>query len=225
MNIEILSGPGSAAAKVTLKPGEQLTAEGGSMIAMSGGLSLETSTRQKSGGGVLKALTRGLSGESFFLNHYSAGAEGGEVYLASPLVGDMLTLELKNQNLIVQAGSFVASDPGLRMDFNWQGFKSLLSGESMFWLNISGAGQLILNSFGCVYSVDVDGDYIVDTGHIVAFEETLNFTLSKAGGSWISSVLGGEGIVCRFKGRGRVWCQSHQPQGFGRELGPLLPPR
>ena len=46
----------------------------------------------------------------------------------------------------------------------------------------------------------VDGEYIVDTGHIVAFNETLNFSLSKAGKSWMSSILGGEGLVCRFQG-------------------------
>ncbi len=66
---------------------------------------------------------------------------------------------------------------------------------------------------------------IVDTGHIVAFNETLDFTLSKAGKSWMSSLLGGEGLVCKFQGQGTVWCQSHNPKSFGQALGPKLKPR
>ena len=71
----------------------------------------------------------------------------------------------------------------------------------------------------------VDGEYIVDTGHIVAFNETLNFTITKAGGSWMTAILGGEGLVCKFQGRGTVWCQSHNPSGFGQAIGPLLKAR
>ena len=65
----------------------------------------------------------------------------------------------------------------------------------------------------------------MDTGHIVAFNDTLDFSITKAGGSWISSFLGGEGLVCKFKGKGTVWCQSHNASGFGKILGPRLKPR
>jgi uncharacterized protein (AIM24 family) len=59
----------------------------------------------------------------------------------------------------------------------------------------------------------------------VDFEETLNFTISKAGKSYISSFLGGEGFVCKFKGKGTVWCQSHNAKSFGLAIGPKLKPR
>ena len=71
----------------------------------------------------------------------------------------------------------------------------------------------------------MDGEYIVDTGHIVAFNETLDFSMTKAGKSWLSSILGGEGLVCKFKGMGTVWCQSHNPASFGTSLTPALRPR
>jgi uncharacterized protein (AIM24 family) len=71
----------------------------------------------------------------------------------------------------------------------------------------------------------VEDALTVDTGHVVAFENTLSYTLSKAGGSWIQSFLAGEGIVMQFTGRGRVMTQSHNPQEFGKRLGPRLPPR
>lgn len=225
MNTEILHGPGNAAARITLDPNETITTEGGAMIAMSAHLNLTTSTRQKGQGGLLKAAKRLLSGESFFLNHYTAGSAGGEVYLATTLPGDMMKLALTGGSLIVQGGSFVACSDGVSMDMSWQGFKSFLSGERAFWLRIGGSGDVVLSSYGAIYPIEIDGEYIVDTGHIVAFDETLNFRLSKAGKSWIGSMLGGEGIVCRFQGRGVVWCQSHNAPSFGRALGPMLKPR
>lgn len=225
MQIEFMHQPGNTAARVRLAPGETLTAEAGAMIAMSGHLGVETTTHQKGKGGILKAVKRMFAGESFFMNHFSAGTEGGEVWLGATLAGDMMRHELDNQTLIVQSGSFVAADHGVGIETGWQGFKNFLSGESLFWLRLSGRGQVILGSFGAIYPVEVDGEYIVDTGHIVAFSETLEFTLTKAGKSWISSLLGGEGLVCKFRGRGTVWCQSHNPGSFGTNLAGYLKPR
>ncbi len=147
------------------------------------------------------------------------------MWVAPNMMGDMFVQEMNGQRLIVQAGSYVASSENVKVDFNWQGFKSLLSGESMFWLSISGQGKVLINSYGVIYPVQVDGEYIVDTGHIVAFDETMNFSITKAGKSWISSFLGGEGLVCKFKGKGTVWCQSHNPKSFGHAIGPKLKPR
>ena len=225
MQIEILHGPGNSAAKVSLDPGESVTAEGGAMIAMSGDMGIETTTHKKGSGGIGKALKRMLAGESFFLNHFTASDQGGEVWLATTLAGDMMEYQLDNENLIVQGGSYVASDPAIEIDLGWQGFKTLLSGESIFWVHLRGSGKVILNSFGAIYPIEVEGEHIVDTGHIVAFNETLSFTVTKAGGSWMSAILGGEGLVCKFQGQGTVWCQSHNATGFGRLLGPKLRPR
>jgi uncharacterized protein (TIGR00266 family) len=226
MDIQILHGPGSATAKLQLTAGESCTAEAGAMIAMSGDMQLSTTTHKRGGkGNPLKALKRMLAGESFFLNHYTAGPQGGEVYLSANLPGDMMQYALQGENLIVQGGSFVACENGVEIDLGWQGMKSVFSGESLFWLHLVGTGKVVANSFGAIYPMAVDGEFIVDTGHIVAFNETLDFSISKAGKSWLSSFLGGEGLVCRFQGKGTVWCQSHNPGSFGSNLRPMLKPR
>lgn len=225
MNVDIQHGPGAAAARVTLASGESCTAEAGAMIAMSGDMSIQTTTRQRKGAGLLKSAKRLLGGESFFINHFTAGSQGGEVWLATTLAGDMMQYELEGETLIVQSGSWVASDPNVEIDVGWQGFKSLLAGEGIFWLQLKGTGKVILSSFGAIYPIELDGQTIVDSGHIVAFNETLDFSLTKAGSSWLSSFLGGEGLVCKFEGRGTVWCQSHNPSTFGKVLGPMLKPR
>jgi len=228
MNVEILKAPSNTAAKVSLEAGQSFTAEGGSMIAMSGDMGIETSISKNEKGmkGLLKGAARTLGGEGIFMNHYTAGSRGGEVYLAPTLPGDMKVLELDGtKNIRVQKSSFVAHGPGVTMNISWGGLKNAFSGESMIWLEMSGTGKVIINAFGMIYPVLVDGEYIVDTGNIAAFENSLDFRISKAGGSWVSSILGGEGLVCRFSGKGVVWCQTHADKSFGSALTPFLIPR
>jgi uncharacterized protein (TIGR00266 family) len=238
MNIEILERPANSIAHIRLSAGESLTAEGGSMVAMHGTMQMDTTTHKKGRSGIGKALKRMLARESFFLNHYTASANDQYLLLAPTLNGDIIHLSLggaasdspdvekvNSPSLIVEGGSFLANSSDINMDMSWQGVKNLFSGEGLFWLKFDGQGDVLANAFGCVYSIDVDGEYNVDTSHIVAFEDSLSFNLSKVGDSWIKSFVGGEGLTCKFKGKGRVWCQSHSQTAFGRLLGPMLRPR
>ncbi len=192
------------------------------MIAMSGDMNITTTTHKRDSGSITRALKRLLSGESLFLNHFSSPRAGAELWLGTPLPGDLVAITLQRENLIVQGGSFVACESGVEINLGWQGFRTLLSGESLFWVQLSGTGKTLINSFGAIYEQEVDGEFIVDTGHIVAFNETLSFTLAKAGSSWLHSILGGEGLVCKFRGKGKVWCQSNNPRSFGAALTPSL---
>ncbi|KJH73035.1 TIGR00266 family protein [Aliterella atlantica] len=225
MNIEILHQPDSAIAKINLDSGEELVAEAGCMIAMSGYINASTTLRQGKGGGVLGGLKRLVAGESLFLSVFRSPKAGGEIFLAPKFMGDILHYPVTGMGLVVQSSSYLASESDVDIELGFQGFRSLFSGESLFWLNITGSGNVILSSFGAVYAVDIDGEFVVDTGHIVAFEKSLNFEISKAGSSWVGAFLGGEGFVCRFKGQGKVFCQTHNPGAFGRAVGSKLPPR
>lgn len=221
MNIDLKYRPSGTAAHLTLSAGEKITAESGAMMAMTPGILITTSTHSRGKGGALAGLKRLVSGESFFLNHFEA-VSTSELWLSTSLPGDMLVHELKGENLIVAGGAYVGSGAGVQIDLQFQGMKGLFTGQNLFWLKANGQGPLILGSFGEIYPVEVNGEYIVDTGHIVAFQETLSFSISKMGSSWLNSILGGEGFVCRFKGQGIIWCQSHSAPGFGRELTPFL---
>jgi uncharacterized protein (TIGR00266 family) len=225
MNIEIQHRPSFAVADVHLAAGECVISEGGAMISMSSGVTVETSTFSKGGGGGLfKAAKRLLAGESLFLNKFTAGSEG-HVSLAPTLMGDIEHIALDGtKNVIVQGTSYLAGSSTLDLDTQFSGLKGLFSGESMFWIKISGTGALLVNSFGGIFSVDIDGEYIVDTGHIVAYEDTLEFKPQKVGG-WKATLLSGEGLVCKFTGKGKLWMQTHNAPGFGKFLGSKLPPR
>lgn len=228
MQYEILSRPAASVAKLTMDDGESITCEVGAMIAMTTEFEVETTTRKKggSGGGLGKALKRMLAGESMFLNHFTATDSDQSLIIGPRMLGDIIHFPLSGGALIVQGSSWLASDTDVEIDATWQGFgKALFSGESMFWLKCSGYGDLFLSSFGAIYEVYVEGEHVVDTGHIVAFEDTLQFQVVKAGASLIGSFLGGEGLVCRFSGQGRLFVQSHNPPSFGKALGPKLKPR
>ena len=225
MNIELLHQPESAVARISLDSGEELVAQAGAMIAMSGSINASTTLRKGKGGGVMGGLKRMVAGESLFLSVFRSPTNGNTIWLAPRLIGDLLIYEMTGQDLVVQATSYLACSSEVDLDVGFQGFKSLFSGESIFWLTFSGRGLALLASFGGIYEIEVDGEYVVDTGHIVAFERSLDFSIAKASSSLIGSFLGGEGLVCRFKGTGKVFCQTHNPGSFGSTVGSKLPPR
>ncbi|MEL6930276.1 MAG: TIGR00266 family protein [Cyanobacteria bacterium J06600_6] len=225
MDIELLHQPESAIARVSLDSGEELVAQAGAMIAMSGSINASTTLRKGKGGGIMGGLKRMVAGESLFLSVFRSPNDGNTIWLAPRLIGDLLIYEMTGQDLVVQATSYLACSSQVDLDVGFQGFKSLFSGESIFWLTFSGQGVALLASFGAIYEVEVDGEYVVDTGHIVAFEKSLDFSISKATSGLMSSFLSGEGFVCRFKGKGKVYCQTHNPGAFGVAVGSKLPPR
>jgi uncharacterized protein (TIGR00266 family) len=227
MQIELKGAPAATVARIKLAKSETLTAEVGAMIAMSSAVTVETTSKSRGGkGGFLKGLKRLFSGESYFLNHFTATADGQEIIVGPRLIGDVVHHELKGGTLVVQGASWLASGANIEVDTTFQGLTSgLFGGEGLFWVKCTGTGDLLVNSFGAIYEVQVDGGYTVDTGHIVAYEDTLSFKIGKASKSLIGSLLGGEGFVCKFSGQGKLYCQTHNPPSFGSALGPLLKPR
>ena len=108
---------------------------------------------------------------------------------------------------------------GVEVTGKWQGAKGFFSGEGLVLLKASGDGEIFFNSYGAILSVDVTDEYIVDTGYIVAFEDTLRYNISVLpglrGGSKLKQLFfGGEGLVCRFSGQGKVWIQTRHVQSF-----------
>jgi uncharacterized protein (TIGR00266 family) len=197
------------------------------MVSMSPGLSVETNTGPQGRGGFFKKAKRGfLGGESFFQNVFRATGQAGHVCLAPNLCGSMVVHELQGRReLMIQGSSYVAAPDSVDIDTQFQGFKAFFSGESLFFLRASGTGPVLLNAFGAIEEMDLNGEMIVDTGHLVAFESGINYEITKATSGWISSFLSGEGLVLRMSGQGKVYIQSRNPSAFGRTLGSLLPAR
>jgi uncharacterized protein (TIGR00266 family) len=230
MKHEILYTPSFGMLAVTLSPGDSLKAEAGSMVAMEDGVSLGTSLGG-TGGGFLASLTtffmallrRLFGGESFFVNTFTATREA-RVFLAPTMVGDLRALEVSpGSRLLIQSGSYLASTPGVTLRIRWGGLRSILGREGAFLLEASGAGTVFINSYGAIEELEVHGALVVDTGHLVAFTDSLNFRLRLAGGGLWTAFKSGEGLVFEFTGHGKLLLQTRNLPGLVRWIAPSLP--
>ncbi|PLV59104.1 TIGR00266 family protein [Thermotoga sp. KOL6] len=204
--------------KIFLSPGESVKVEPGAMVYMKGDIEVNTS----SGGSVWKALKRAiLGGESFFMNTYTSHGNG-EVGVAPELPGDIEVISLKEE-LYVQSTSFLASDTSVDIDVSFGGFKSFFAGEGIFLLKLLGFGDVAVSSFGGIKVIDLQpGEEItIDTGHVVAFDGTVNWNVRTFGGLK-STIFGGEGLVCTFTGPGRVYIQTRNYSAFVKWIESLV---
>jgi uncharacterized protein (TIGR00266 family) len=220
MEHEITHRPSYAQLTLSLAPGESVRAEAGAMVSYAGDIDVETQAE----GGLLKSLSRSVfGGESFFMNTFTADGES-RLDLAPALSGDVQHHGLDDETLFVQSTSFVASDPSIEVDTKFGGGKTFFGGEGLFLLELSGTGPAFISSYGAIdeHHVDPGETRVVDTGHVVAFEETLDFEVERVGGLK-STLFSGEGLVCAFSGEGTLWTQTRSPDAFLSWLVPKLP--
>ncbi|PCJ56799.1 MAG: TIGR00266 family protein [Planctomycetota bacterium] len=210
---EILGRPDYAMIKLSLEENQMANVEPSAMAAMDSNIRMKT----KAKGGIIKGIKRKLTGESFFMNEFTAKKGPGELFISPALPGDTEHIYLEDSNIILQGSAFVASSEGVTIDSKFQGLKGLFNGEGFFLIQAKGIGDLFFNTYGSMIEIPVDGNYVVDNGYIVAFEDTLQYHTEVVGGLkfGVTTLMSGEGIVCRFEGHGRLWIQS-------RQLGPFV---
>lgn len=212
MQSTIAHGPDFAA--LTLRfdaAGESVLVEAGAMIARDTGMEMKTQLR----GGLGASLKRSvLGGESLFQNTFTATAPGQTLRLAPAVEGEIVEQTLDGaRTLFLQSGAFVACGPQVTLDTKWGGAKGFF-GAGLFLLKASGQGPLWFATYGALHEITLDGgEYVVDNAHLVAFEESLQYTVERIGG--LKSLLfSGEGLVCRVRGRGKLWIQSRSPSSL-----------
>jgi uncharacterized protein (TIGR00266 family) len=211
MEITLRHTPSFGVARLMLTANEAVKVEAGAMYAMSAGVTLES----KMDGGFMKSAKRAmLGGESFFVTSYTAPAQGGFVDVAARLPGDLLTKDITPDNaLFVQKGSWLASSSTVEVDTKWGGFKNMFGSEGAFILRASGSGHLVMSCYGALETWDLQpGQTLtVDTGHMVAYEESVQLQIRKATGGLVQSFKSGEGLVFDFVGPGKVMTQTRNP--------------
>lgn len=173
---------------------------------MSGGVSVRAST----GGNVGSALARhALGAESFVFSVYEASLTGAWIAVAPPRPGDIEVLELYGVGYLIQTGSLVAYSEGVDVSLRYGGVRSVVMQEGAVFLRVAGEGTAVFGSYGAIESIEVQAgeQLVVDTGHVVAFTETMKFEIGPLG-SVATAALSGEGIVARFTGPGLVYIQT-----------------
>jgi uncharacterized protein (TIGR00266 family) len=211
MEITTRHTPAYGVARLKLNGGEQVRTEAGAMMAMSADVELSA----KAEGGVMKSLKRAaLGGESFFVSTYTAPAQGGFVDVAARLPGDISSYTVASgQSLFVSKGSWIASEASIELNTKWGGFKNMFGSEGGFILRAEGQGQIVFACYGAleVWNLEVGHHVTVDTGHMVAYEESVQMGLRRATGGMVQSFKSGEGLVFDFEGPGKVWTQTRNP--------------
>jgi uncharacterized protein (TIGR00266 family) len=218
---EIQHQPAFSLAVLKLQAEQSIMAEAGAMVSMSANIELQSQMK----GGLLGALKRAAGGESAFVSTFTARGGPGEVTLAPGAPGDIAAIEMNNQSFFVQSSSYLAGDAGLSVDTKWGGAKTFFSGEGLFVLLVQGQGLLLVSSFGAIHrkTLQPGERYVVDTGHLVAWEGTTQYTLRKAAAGFFRSMVSGEGIVAEFTGPGELLIQTRNLAALAGLLKPFFP--
>ncbi|MCX7655523.1 MAG: TIGR00266 family protein [Treponemataceae bacterium] len=221
MKYEIHHAPVFSTLHVTLEAGEQIKAEAGAMVAMSSSIELQAKTTGK---GFFGTLGAALGGESIFASLFTAQEDGSELILAPSYPGDILVVELEGNGLFAQGGAWLASSPDIELQTKGS-MKAFFSGEGLFLQYLHGRGTVFFSSYGAIIKkiLKAGESYKVDSGHIVAFEESIQYKIRTASRGLMSSMISGEGLVCEYYGPGTIWIQSRNLPSLAKVLEPYLP--
>jgi uncharacterized protein (TIGR00266 family) len=219
MKTSIEGSPTFSHLHVDLEPGESIISESDAMASMSADLDLKA---RFNGGFFSGLMKKHLGGESLFINEFKNNTDGTRrVTLVQNTPGDMGVIELNGNSMCLQPGAYIASTPGVKLGLKWAGFASFIGREGLFKLIVSGTGTVWYGAYGSLLERPVDGEFIVDTSHLVIYEPQLKLKIQMAGGIF-SSFLGGEGLVTRVNGKGNVVIQTRSLEGLKSWLNPRL---
>ena len=206
--------------EIELDPQETVIAEAGAMMYMDEGIAFETKMGDGSNpsqgfmGKLLQAGARVITGESLFLTHFTNQGFGKKhVAFSAPYPGTIIPIELNKYGgrVIVQKDAFLCAALGTKVSitFNKRIGAGFFGGEGFILQKLEGDGRSFIHAGGTVVERQLNNETIlVDTGCIVGFEESVDYSIQKAGGLK-SMVFGGEGIfMATLRGTGKVWLQS-----------------
>ncbi len=219
MKAQIDGSPSFAHIHIDLEPGESILVEPDAMASMSAELEMTT----RFNGGFFKGLIKKfLGGESLFINEFKNPTNTTQrLTLTQPTPGNIVELDLNNSSLCLQPGAFIAGTSGLNLGIKYAGISSFLAKEGLFKIEISGTGKLFYGAYGGILEKQVNGEYIVDSGHLVGYEPHMKLKVKLAGGL-ISSFTSGEGIVTKVEGTGKIILQTRSLEGLADWINPYL---
>ena len=208
----------------TLQKGETMQDESGAMSYMTQGIKMETNT----GGGLFKGLGRALSGDTLFLNYFTAERDGEEVAFSSCYPGKIIPIELNGSNSIIgQKNAFLTATKDVQLDMYFR--KKLGAGifgrEGFILQKFSGKGMLFLEIDGDVVEKNLQpGEkLLVDQGHVAAMDETVDFDIQRVTCAK-NMLFGDDGLFfATITGPGRVWLQTMPVSKLAEAIIPYIP--
>lgn len=213
-------------ARVHLQPGQEIYAEAGKMIYKSANVDWATRmTGQSIGDKILGAIKRKLMGESLFFTFFHATNVEGEIGFAGHYPGKIQVFELApGQTIMVQRDGFLFAQSSVTLDIAMvkRLGAGLLGGEGFILQKLTGPGAVFVHAGGdhVDFTLGPGETLQVQTGHLVAFEPTVNYDVQLVG-SIRTAIFGGEGLfLTTLTGPGRVILQSMTLERLRHELSP-----
>lgn len=224
LDFDILERPDFAIVRLRLAAGQKIFAEPSVMATMDPTLQLRAGLK----GGIIGSVGRAIAGESLVLNTFTAERGPGELMLAPGAAGEVIHQRLRGGTIYLQRGAYLAHSEGVEINAKWGGARGFFSGQGLILLKASGTGDVFFSTYGAVLELNVTDGLIVDTGYIAAFEDTLHYEVTvlpglSLGGKVKSFFFGGEGLVARFSGQGKVWVQTRTINPFLSWVHPYRP--
>ena len=196
--------------------------ESGAMSWMSPNMKMETT-----GGGIGKMFGRALSGESIFLNRYTAMNGNGMIAFASSFPGSIRAFDIvPGQDLIVQKSAFLAavSSVDLSVFFQQRIGSGLFGGEGFIMQKLSGRGTAFLevDGYAVEYGLQAGQSMVVDSGNLAMMDATCTIDIQMVKG--VKNVLfGGEGLFNTVvTGPGKILLQTMPVSGVAAALAPFF---
>ena len=224
MKYEIL-GKTVPVVEVTLNQGETMFTQSGGMSWQTQGIKMSTNAR----GGVMKSLGRIFTGESIFMNSYTAERDNAKISFATTVPGDIMPINMSKtpNGLILQKGAFLCAenDIELKVKFTKRFSAGLFGGEGFILQEAKGRGMLFIEIDGdpIIKELEVGEILKVDTGNVVAFEPSVEYEIETIKGLG-NIFLGGEGLfLTRLTGPGKVILQSQNFADFAGRIASLIP--
>ena len=192
-----------------LEGGETMLTEKGAMSWMSPNMKMETTT----GGGIGKMFGRAFSGESMFINRYTAQGGTGLIAFASSFPGSIKPFQITPGNdMICQKSAFLAGEMGVQLSVavNKKIGSGFFGGEGFIMQRLSGQGIFFAEFDGHVieYELKPGQQIVVDTGHLAAMTASCQMEIQTVPGMK-NKFLGGEGLFNTvITGPGHVWLQT-----------------
>src|SRR4051812_20268198 len=184
------------------------------------------------GGGLMKLAMdvgkRVIAGESLAFQYYTPVGGSGLVTFAGVLPGEMRAIELDGtRGWYADKDAFVAAESSVDFDVAFSGFKTgRKGGEGYVLEKFTGNGTLFIAGAGNFIDLNPSkygGKIQVDTGCIVAFEDTIKYGVERVGGlntkTVMTAMFGGEGLsLATLQGDGHVILQSLTIEGLANAI-------
>lgn len=214
--------------EVTLGQGEEILLERGAMVYHDDRIKLEgrmNSSGATGVGGMLKALGRSAtSGESFFISHAIGLAEGATIALAPAMIGAIRELEVGQVSWRLNDKSFLACDSTVNYTMKRQKLSQAFLGRTggLYVMETAGSGHMLISSYGDILEVKVDANnpVVIDNEHVVAWENSLDYSIEVASGTF--GFTTGEGLVNKFSGQGTVLIQTRNIHSLASAISPFV---